>query len=731
MMRFETTIAAAVFAVGALVVSASAEARSFRVSQVPNGSVLQCDTCHIFPGGPRNDFGLQVEASLPSPKASQNVNWQLVYELDADQDGFTNGQELGDPDGNWGIGDPNPPLGSDPSDEFDTPAGAVPRCTPGAESVCDGQDNNCNGQVDEGVTCSPPALVSATLDEVSIVADGTDFQTLRVTLSNASAVDDLRVTINHPWHVENGRPTSGYFQITPTGCSEIGGLGNAEAVLDTVNCSTTPNQDGSRTYVMRFAYLGAFGSATNNQVSAIWYQGGVAVGTWKRLTATGQGFAVTADPGFVPPAALQSFSFGASTVVAGSDDVQTLRLTLSNATSIDDVRLIVNHSWHTENGRPTGGYFQITPTTCIEVGGGLGNADVAINGGNCQINNLGNGSFEYVIPYRILSSFGGAANFQVSALWLANGVAPAGTWKRVTTSGQGFAVTADPGFVPPAALQSFSFDQASVAADGIEVQTLRLTLSNAASIDDVRLMINHAWHVENGQAAMGYFKITPTTCAELGSFGNANVTLLDNCEINDAGNGAVEFVLNFVVLDTAPLATNYQVSALWLAGGVAPAGTWKRVTTSGQGFTVADGISSYRSFSFDEASVVADGIEVQTFRVTLNSADNVSDLRLIVNHANHSQNGRNCSAFFRYTGAGCQEFTTGCGNANVTLLTQLCEANANPDGSIEFVMPFTISSSFGAANNNQVGVFWYEGATLIQGLTRATVSGQGFNVTAP
>ena len=66
---------------GALLVPTVVDARSFRAAQVPGGS---CDTCHIVPGGPRNLLGQQIEALLPEPKASQSVDWPLVYGLDAD-----------------------------------------------------------------------------------------------------------------------------------------------------------------------------------------------------------------------------------------------------------------------------------------------------------------------------------------------------------------------------------------------------------------------------------------------------------------------------------------------------------------------------------------------------------------------------------------------------------------------------------------------------------------------
>ena len=87
-----------------------ADARSFRVSQVPNGSQFGCALCHnsAAGGGLRNGFGAQVENSLVGPTSTAQVDWAAIYDLDGDADGYSNGRELGDPDGTWRIGMPNP-----------------------------------------------------------------------------------------------------------------------------------------------------------------------------------------------------------------------------------------------------------------------------------------------------------------------------------------------------------------------------------------------------------------------------------------------------------------------------------------------------------------------------------------------------------------------------------------------------------------------------------------------
>lgn len=84
-------------------------ARPYRVSQLPNGSKFQCANCHIKVGGggARNVFGQKVESSFLN--GNGDVLWGAeLAALDSDGDGFTNGQELGDPEGNWKSGQPNP-----------------------------------------------------------------------------------------------------------------------------------------------------------------------------------------------------------------------------------------------------------------------------------------------------------------------------------------------------------------------------------------------------------------------------------------------------------------------------------------------------------------------------------------------------------------------------------------------------------------------------------------------
>ncbi|MFP6642172.1 MAG: hypothetical protein VCF24_01225 [Candidatus Latescibacterota bacterium] len=89
-----------------------AAARPHRPGQIPSGLVNNCLNCHVSPGAGdlRNPFGLTVEGDfLTAINLSGNVIWgPELAAIDSDGDGFTNGEELGDPEGTWQPGDPAP-----------------------------------------------------------------------------------------------------------------------------------------------------------------------------------------------------------------------------------------------------------------------------------------------------------------------------------------------------------------------------------------------------------------------------------------------------------------------------------------------------------------------------------------------------------------------------------------------------------------------------------------------
>ncbi len=87
-----------------------AQARSCRVTLVPNGSKFNCTTCHTGAnGGPRNAFGRDVQTMIGNSSSCNPACWgPALAAMDSDGDGITNGAELQDLDGTWQRGMPNP-----------------------------------------------------------------------------------------------------------------------------------------------------------------------------------------------------------------------------------------------------------------------------------------------------------------------------------------------------------------------------------------------------------------------------------------------------------------------------------------------------------------------------------------------------------------------------------------------------------------------------------------------
>lgn len=126
-------------------VAAPAEAREFRVNEIPNGPKRGCFNCHRDGGGSSfNDFGSDARTSLEGDTVAseKHVNWQKFYMRDSDGDGYTNGQELGDPNGTWMPGMPNPTGEiTNPGDDKSFP-----------KPVCN------NGKLDPGESCEGTML---------------------------------------------------------------------------------------------------------------------------------------------------------------------------------------------------------------------------------------------------------------------------------------------------------------------------------------------------------------------------------------------------------------------------------------------------------------------------------------------------------------------------------------------------------------------------------------------
>lgn len=162
-----------VLALTSMVGEPLAFAFSSRVGQVPNGTTHRCRTCHISSsGGALNPFGSAVKAVTPR---GSSVQWNAALATqDSDNDGFTNGEELGDLLGIWRIGDVNPPgpvyaPGS---------ATSLPACGNNIidlllSEVCDGSDLGQQTCVTQGFPEGGNLGCSATCQNFDTTACGT------------------------------------------------------------------------------------------------------------------------------------------------------------------------------------------------------------------------------------------------------------------------------------------------------------------------------------------------------------------------------------------------------------------------------------------------------------------------------------------------------------------------------------------------------------------------------
>lgn len=129
-----------------LAMISTAEARNGRENQVPHGNNFGCEVCHTAAGG-LNDFGFDSFDYT----SGGNVDWGGLADLDSDRDGYSNGEELGDPDGTWSSGDPAP------GGDFSNPG--------------ERDDGLCgNGSMEGEEECEPGNLGGATCDSMGLGA---------------------------------------------------------------------------------------------------------------------------------------------------------------------------------------------------------------------------------------------------------------------------------------------------------------------------------------------------------------------------------------------------------------------------------------------------------------------------------------------------------------------------------------------------------------------------------
>ena len=158
---FFTSAIAIVWSLG---ICADASGRPHRVDDLPNGDRFDCLNCHTSSTGKSfNNMGTSALSALTGTGATstRSIDWSLLYERDSDADGFSNGEELGDPEGAWVIGDANPGGAvTNPGDPSSHPAAFCGdgRITPPED--CEGENlnsRNCFTQgFEEGaLSCNP------------------------------------------------------------------------------------------------------------------------------------------------------------------------------------------------------------------------------------------------------------------------------------------------------------------------------------------------------------------------------------------------------------------------------------------------------------------------------------------------------------------------------------------------------------------------------------------------
>ena len=151
-----------------LLVPGLAPARGYRIDMVPGGYTFECDMCHFRrPFRRLTVFGLDVrdhllfEDDYPEDLPPNffigdegNPDWPTLALLDSDGDGYTNGEELGDPEGRFVQADPMPDFAftrPDLPDEFPCGSG-----TAEGPEACDGADL-------AGQTCADLGFVGGAL----------------------------------------------------------------------------------------------------------------------------------------------------------------------------------------------------------------------------------------------------------------------------------------------------------------------------------------------------------------------------------------------------------------------------------------------------------------------------------------------------------------------------------------------------------------------------------------
>lgn len=168
------------FASLAVCITSTASARGYRIDQVPGGYEFECYMCHY-----RNPFtrltvmGHDVTRHLlfrddyPPDLPIEfyvgdegNVDWPAVALLDSDGDGYTNGEELGDPAGVF--------IAFDPQPDFPFTRPDLPHDFPCGSGTVEGPEQ-CDGDAFGGLECRDfgfPGGRLACRDDCTVDASG-------------------------------------------------------------------------------------------------------------------------------------------------------------------------------------------------------------------------------------------------------------------------------------------------------------------------------------------------------------------------------------------------------------------------------------------------------------------------------------------------------------------------------------------------------------------------------
>jgi hypothetical protein len=218
-----------------VVLAPGAFARDFRVSQLPNGNRIGCGACHNSSGGggARNPFGQAVQAITGS---ANRAFWSATLAAeDSDGDGFSNGVEVGDPEGdrsvitgwvptNPGNANSKPAVNQAPAVEISSPANGASFVAPAPITIA-ASASDTDGTVakveflDGGQVMGEDTSAPFTFD--ANLAVGDHVLTARATDDDGSATSSASVTVtvtapqNAPPQVAVTEPTAGATFTAP------------------------------------------------------------------------------------------------------------------------------------------------------------------------------------------------------------------------------------------------------------------------------------------------------------------------------------------------------------------------------------------------------------------------------------------------------------------------------------------------------------------------------------